>query len=306
MTSFFAVFLTTISLLAQPALATDIFSVPEIIFSSNAQDVPNPSSLGMDIKAKSALILDNQSNVVFAKNEDEILPIASLTKLMSNLIIWESLKKQISLEEQDNFSSPFWSELVSIIPEKDKKAAQILAYPGDFAKKKDLLQANLVASANNATQSLVSLIEKNLPYGQFMDLMNQKAKSLGMKNTYFYEPTGLDPRNHSTAKDLSLLVGEFYKIKVFKEIARIKHLSVPVFNKSSTRYVYLRNTNELLDSFIPVYGKTGYLEESGYCFAGQFRVKGRDYTIVLLGSPTSKSRFNDIKALTWWVEKNKE
>lgn len=288
-------------MLSQPLLATNSLSVPEVILASNREEaISGPLSLGMDIRAKSALVLDDQGEVMFAKNPKEILPPASLTKLMSSVIIWETLNSEDTPKQEKSLLK---NRLCPILAEKDKAARQIKVYSKESAKIEDLLKASLVASINNANQSIVEFLEKNiLAEEKFVDLMNQKAKSLGMKDTYFYDSTGLDSNNQSTAEDLSLLINYFCQIEELKEIIQMKDVQFPVFNGQQTRYIYLKNTNELLDSFIPVYGKTGYLEESGHCFAGKFQVKGKNFTIVLLGAPSSEERFQDIKALTWWIE----
>lgn len=297
--NFFSVLLVIISLISQPLLAVDNLSVPELMLASNREEAISGSlSLGMDIKAKSALVLDDQGEVIFAKNSKEISPPASLTKLMSSIIIWETLET-VSPQEENSLKD----RLCPIYPEKDETARQIKVYSQESAKVEDLLRASLIASINNANQSLVEFLEKNvLTEEKFIDLMNEKAKFLGMEDTYFYDTTGLNVNNQSTAEDLALLINHFYKIEELKEIIQMEDIQFPVFNGQQTRYVYLKNTNELLDSFIPVYGKTGYLEESGYCFAGKFQAKGKDFTLVLLGAPSSEERFQDIKALTWWIE----
>jgi len=303
--SFLSALLIIISSLSQQSLTIDDLSAPEAIKISYEGDIiEEPISLGMIIKAKSALVLDNQNNnIVFAKNPQEVSSIASLTKLMSNIIIWESITENKKGKELDTFLN----KQCPLVKEEDKEARKISIYPGESAKIKDLIEVNLIASVNNATQSLANLVEKDiLPEKKFVDLMNEKAKILKMTHTYFYEPTGLNPQNKSTAEDLAILTDYFFKIDNFKKISQMKSISFPIFNKTQTHYLYFKNTNELLDNFISVYGKTGYLEESGYCFAGKFEVNGNEYTIVLLGDPSSEERFQDIKALTWWVEKNQK
>jgi len=284
--------LNILNLFNQPDFTLDKAVIPEpvVFLEQNTSTDLAEKSIGMEIRAESALLVDNNTgNILFSKDPEKKHSLASLTKLLTNLLFWEYLDQEK------------WDEKCLVLPEEDKQAAQIFVYQGETARIKDLIEANLVASLNNATQSLVNCLENDLKEMDFAELMNEKAKEIGMKNSVFVEPTGLSPNNVSTAEDVYLLINEFFKIKGLQEILKKKAVRFPIFHDGVSRYVYFEATNELLASFIPVYGKTGYLEESGYCFAGKFYINKNEYTVIILGEPSSEDRFNDIKALTWWV-----
>jgi len=255
-------------------------------------------SLGVKIEAKSAIVYNVETNVILSeKNPDQILSIASLTKLMTALVV---------IEKQPDMN--YW---VEIKEEDDAEESKINIHKGDRVMLKDLLRASLIKSANNATKAMARAVFGDLKTATTK--MNEKCDELGLNNTRFFDVTGLDPTNHSTAKDLIKI---FLAVQNNKELHDILvkpedniNITGPDGNK---RVEHLKSTNKLLNSFLSFKGaKTGFLDEAGYCFIGEINDKSNnnDIMVVLLGSPTDEARFQDAKSLFWWglktVQNNK-
>ena len=136
--------------------------------------------------------------------------------------------------------------------------------------------------------------------------MNEKAQFLGMKNTIFVEPTGLDAGNKSTAEDIVKLVLETMKQDKIREALKIRTYDFPVFEINGQKnYQRVWNTDKLLGTFVNLTGaKTGYLEESGYCFAGLSNYKDKQLVVILLNAATDQIRFQEAKSLIWWSAEN--
>ena len=136
-----------------------------------------------------------------------------------------------------------------------------------------------------------------------VDLMNEKARTLDMTNTYFIEPTGLSPKNYSTAQDLVKLLKEaMQKDEIRQAIGkRIYDINIIGIN-GQKRYQRIYSTNKLLNSFVSLIGaKTGYLDESGYCLVGLSNYQNRQLAVVILGAATDQDRFQEAKSLIWWT-----
>lgn len=265
--------------------------------SMEAEDFPY--SLGPKLTARSAMVIDAESdNVLFEKNSEEILPIASITKLMTALVFLENKTKT-------------WEDLVEVESgdliietesESDLEPAGLNFEAGDKLKVRDVFYGGLIKSANNAMKILSRLT--NPCCGKtFVDLMNEKARNIGMTGTYFVEPTGLNPENCSTAQDLAKLIIESMRKDEIKEALERKIYDIQILRPDGSKYYNrARNTNKLLGSFVNLSGaKTGYLEESGYCFAGESYYAGRQLIVIILGAKTSEDRFQEAKALIWWA-----
>ena len=252
-----------------------------------------PFSLGPILESKSAIVIDYQTGkILFEKNKDEVFPIASLTKLMTAIVFLENQNKG-------------WEEWVTYKKEDKLEPAWINIKPGEKIKVKDIFSAALVGSANDAALILKRLVKNP---ENFVEEMNKKAERLGMEKTKFFEPTGLNPQNVSTAFDLSLLIKKALEIERIKEILQKKEIVFQVKKQDDSFYwKKIKNTDKLLDSFINILGaKTGYLEESGYCFAGIGESSNRQSIVVVLDAPTSETRFKEAKILFWWDEKRLE
>ena len=256
-------------------------------------------SFGPELTAKSAIVVDTEDTVLFSKNPEEQLPIASLTKLMTALVFLENKTKN-------------WEDWITVLtedsvedsaPESENKTeappAKLSVTDNEKIKLKDVFYGCLIESANNAAKILARLTK--IESGKnFSDLMNQKARDLNMEQTLFFEPTGLDPRNYSTAKDLAKLVKTAMQKEEIKQALSHQTYDMEILKEGGvSRHLRIKSTNKLLHSFINLIGgKTGYLDESGYCFAGQ----DKDSRItVILGAASDQARFQEAKALFWWA-----
>lgn len=262
----------------------------------------SPQSLGIKITAKSALVIDADTDqILFQKNSQQVLPIASITKLMTALIFLDSQpnwQKQVKIIANDNIE----------ISESDKnnnlklKPSQISFQVGELVKIEDLFATGLIKSANNSIKALVRSLD-NCCGKTFVDRMNDKAKELGMINTVFEEPTGLSVNNQSTAEDIVLLLKEvIQKPKIQQTLVKKFHNFQTKDPGGENKFYQIKNVNKLLDSFIKIKAaKTGYLDEAGYCFAGLVEYNKKKLIIVLLGNQSEKDRLQEVKGLAWWA-----
>jgi len=261
------------------------------------KNVQYPYSFGLKTTARSVLITDSTGEkIIFQKNSQEILPIASLTKLMTVLIFLglnPNLEEIVEIRPEDAIAEEVQSN--SLAPSK------INFTVGEKIKLNDLLAVSLIKSANNAVRALVR--STGLGQEEFVKLMNEKAKLSGMNNTFFVEPTGLSPGNRSTAEDLDKLVKIVFDNPLIKQlsISKIYNFKTILPDGQEKKY-QVRNINKLLNSFLKIIGaKTGYLDEAGYCFAGLLEYNNKKMIVVTLNSQSEKDRMQEIKGLTWWA-----
>lgn len=254
----------------------------------------NSESIGVAVSAKSVLAVDKKSGqVLFAKKQNEILPIASITKLMSVLVL---LDKDLD-----------WQKEVKIHKEDKRIGGRIYLGYGEIATVENLLNLALVASDNQAIIALTRSAEFSRQ--EFIKSMNEKASKIGMAKTEFFDPTGLDSRNVSTVKDLTKLAKEIFNHQEIIEILNKKEYSFKTLKTKKFKRVF--STNKLLknsdENYSLQFGKTGHLEEAGYCFLTQaVDKKGDEIIIAVLGSNSDYSRFQETKGLIVWVFENWE
>ena len=293
----FATLTTIFSLIFSPLLPQAVFW--DDLIKNNASFPDSFYSLGPQLTAKSALIVDfNSGDILFEKNSTKILPIASITKLMTALVFLDKNVKEwdekIVVSGQDLIK---WSNKGG----EEIQPARLSIRIGDELNVKDVFNSALIKSANNASKILARLIPACC--GQtFPDLMNKKAKSLGMASTHFIEPTGLSPANCSNARDLSKLIRAAFNQEEIAEALSRQSYDIK-FKRNGLFYRQrIYNTDKLLNSFIDIRGaKTGYLEESGYCLAGVSDYLGRKLIVIILGASTDEDRFQEAKSLIWWT-----
>ncbi|MBI4239544.1 D-alanyl-D-alanine carboxypeptidase [Candidatus Uhrbacteria bacterium] len=222
-------------------------------------------------------VLDDKLAVLYAKNEHTLLPIASLTKLMTALVFLDH--------------NPGWFSKVTIRPSDDAAPAKVAFRKNEVAVVKDLFYATLVGSANNTAKALAR--STGLSEKAFVSRMNEKARFLGMTHTTFADCTGLDPQNQSTAKDVALLAKTAFG---HPDIMRATATATYVMNVVNTkRKVTIQNTNKLITEPYVSYAKTGFTDEAGYNFAVRVLHDNREVTAVLLGGRLSKTRFDIAK-----------
>ena len=242
------------------------------------------------IVSKAALAVDiEKGEILFEKNMEEPTPIASLTKLMTALVFLEQ--------------NPNLDEFATIIPSDAESSGRSRIRIGETLTLRDLLHASLMSSNNLATKTLVRV--SGLPYDDFIDRMNQKAKEIGLENTRFYEPTGLDANNQSTALDCARLL---CFALMNEKIASITSKEVYTFTslyKKKRRIHQISNTNKLLSSSLNIKGgKTGYNGPSGWCLATLVEDEdGTKIAAVVLGAPSSFTRFKETKSIIKWSSK---
>lgn len=242
------------------------------------------------IKSRAALAVDiEKGEILYEKNMEEPVPIASLTKLMTALVF---------LEQDPNLD-----DSVTIFPCDAESSGRSRLRVGETLTLEDLLHASLMSSNNLATKALVRV--SGLPFEDFIDRMNQKAKEMGLENTRFYEPTGLDERNQSTALDCAKLLTFALLDSQISSITAKKSYNFTSIYKKRKRKRQTVNTNKLLSSSLDVKGgKTGYNGASGWCLATLVENEdGAKITAVVLGAPTSGTRFKEAKSIIKWSSK---
>jgi D-alanyl-D-alanine endopeptidase (penicillin-binding protein 7) len=241
----------------------------------------------LELKSSVALVVDQDTQeVLFRKNDSAVLPIASLTKLMTGLLISEAnlpLDEVITITQDD------------VDTEKGSRSRLRV---GTELTRGELLHLALMSSENRAAHALGRTYPGGL--AQFVRLMNSKAKSLGMQDTHYVEPTGLSSSNKSSASDLATLVGVTYSDPVLRELTTSPSHQVAVGNRT----LQYNNTNRLVNNPSWEIGiqKTGYISEAGQCLVMQARIAGRKLILVFLDSAGKLSRLGDAERVRRWVE----
>jgi len=250
-------------------------------------------SLGMELQAKSAIVIDQRSGrVLLEKNSQENLPMASLTKMMTATVVLESgvnLDEAVLIDE----------EVANL------EGADIDLLSGEEVRVVDLLHGLLIASGNDAALALAKKIGGGSTEN-FVAMMNHKAQAIGLTNTHFVNPSGLDQTNHySNVRDLALLASYADRQPLFNKIVQIKEYDFSAVNLEKNHH--LVNTNKLLRSNYAHIkgGKTGYTEEAGFCLT-TFAANAEQHSIVVvvLGDQLNGEQFQDTKALVEWVFNN--
>ena len=251
--------------------------------------IKNVNAVEMDISAKSAILVDfNTGKVLYSKNENEPLAMASMTKVMSMLLIMEKIDD----------GSLKYDDIVEISTESSSMGgSQIFLNPGDKYKVVDLLKGVAMASANDA---VVALAEKT--YGSkehFIEAMNKKAESLGLKNTHFVNVHGLDEEGHySSAYDMSVMARELLKHEKILDFTRVYE---EYLTKPDGSQIWLVNTNKLVRFYDGVDGlKTGFTQNAGYCLTATGKKNNLRLISVVMGEESIEKRSSDtVKLLNY-------
>jgi serine-type D-Ala-D-Ala endopeptidase (penicillin-binding protein 7) len=241
----------------------------------------------LDLKSSVALVVDQDTKeVLFNKNVGAVLPIASLTKLMTGMVISES-----NLD---------MAEMVTITAEDvdTEKGSRSRLKVGTKLTRGELLHLALMSSENRAAHALGRTHPEGLQ--TFVQKMNAKAKLLGMNETHYVEPTGLSSKNQSSARDLAVLTDAASQVPVLRELTTSPSHRVYVGN----RPMQYNNTNRLTLNPLWDIGvqKTGYISEAGQCLVMQAKVAGRKLIMVFLDSAGKLSRVADAERVRRWVE----
>ncbi len=259
--------------------------VPHLSYGELAGLRSTPDAL--DLKSSVALVVDQDTNqVLLRKNDSAVLPIASLTKLMTGLIISEArlpLDEQLTIEQED------------VDTEKHSRSRLRV---GTTMSRGELLHLALMSSENRAAHAL----GRTYPGGisRFVSQMNARAMMLGMRDTRYVEPTGLSSANQSSAVDLATLVGVAYNNAQVRELSTSPSYELEVGN----RLMLFNNTNRLVNNPEWEIGlqKTGYISEAGQCLVMQARIAGRKLIMVFLDSAGKMSRIGDAERVRRWIE----
>lgn len=229
--------------------------------------------------AKSVIMLEaSTGKVLYERNANEKLAPASMTKMMSLLLIMESIEQGIIRLD----------EMVTVSENASSMGgSQILLETGEQMSVDDMIKGISIASANDAVVALAEKIAGS--EAEFVNKMNQKVKELGLKNTNFKNPHGLDTSNHySSAHDMAIIAKELVKHQKILEYSSIYE---DYLRENTDRKIWLVNTNKLVRFYDGVDGlKTGYTEEAGYCLTATAKKNGMRIITVVMGEPDSKTR----------------
>ena len=245
---------------------------------------------GLRLKSEAAIVVDRFGNEVYAKRVDESRPIASITKLMTAMVILDSpvsLQERVTITKEDR-------DLVRLTGSRLKYGA--------ILTREQLVRLALMASENRAASALA----RTFPGGReaFVREMNRKARDLGMNQSRFADPAGLDADNVASARDLVKLVEAARQYPLIREATTTRTAKVhPYRDRGPLNY---NNTNRLLKNNIWEIGlsKTGYINESGRCLVMWADIVGEPMVIVLLDSFGKLTPFGDSNRIRKWIERS--
>jgi len=244
--------------------------------------IPCVSAEDLAPNAKSTILIEESTGkILYEKNSDEKRAPASMTKVMSMLLIMEALdNKQISLNDEVTISQNA----------ADMGGSQLFLQPNQTAKVEDLLKGIAVASGNDAVVAMAEKIAGSEE--KFVDMMNKKAKELGLKNTQFKNPHGLDEEGHYTsAHDMAIMAKELIK---HKNILNYTSIYEEYLTKSDGTKLWMVNTNKLVKFYKGVDGlKTGFTQTAGYCLTATAMKNNTRLISVVMGEDTSANRSTD-------------
>lgn len=249
----------------------------------------NKSDFAGSSTAASAIVVDTKTKeVLFSKNTDEVRPLASITKLMTAMVL---------IDLPINWSS------TTIISEADMEGDHHVNVGEQFTLE-DLWHVALIGSSNTAINALVR--STGMTKAQFVALMNAKAKELRLFSARFDEPTGLSDKNMANALDTARLLIDALKFdKIYTTVQTGEYYAHPLSSEKARR---IWTTNWLLTNWIPnhfkvedIAGKTGYIDDSGYNFVVNLtNDKKHSITVVVFGASTNEGRFSEARDLAEW------
>ncbi|HUH88176.1 MAG TPA: D-alanyl-D-alanine endopeptidase [Pusillimonas sp.] len=249
------------------------------------ESLPFPDA---QLRSEVAFVQDlSSATVLYDQNSDEARPIASISKLMTALVVAESglsMREQLTITNED--------------VDRVRHSRSRLAV-GTKLNRGDMLHLALMSSENRAAHALGRHYPGGMP--AFVRAMNDKARALGMRNTHFVEPTGLSELNVSTPRDLVKLLKASSKEPLIQRYSTDESYQVTLGNGRSLKY---NNTNRLVKNsqWDIQLSKTGFINEAGQCLVMVARIGGRDLAIVLLNAAGSYSRIGDAVRLRKFVE----
>lgn len=240
----------------------------------------------LDLKSSVALVLDADTNeVLFSKNSQAVLPIASLTKLMTAVVVTDANlppSEMLTVTEDD--------------VDTEKNSSSRLKV-GTTLSREEMLHLALMSSENRAAHALGRAYPGGLE--AFVAAMNRKAQELGMNDTHYVEPTGLSSRNQSSARDLATLVQAAQGYPIIREFSTSPQYEVELGHRPAQ----FHTTNALVrnPAWDIILQKTGFINEAGRCMVMQARMAGRKLIMVFLDSAGKYSRIGDAERVRRWV-----
>ncbi len=249
---------------------------------SGLHDTDDP----LELKSSVALVMDQETNEILVnKNSQAVLPIASITKLMTALVVTQagqSLDEMLTITDEDVDT---------------EKGSHSRLRVGTSLTRGEMLHLALMSSENRAAHAL----GRHYPGGldNFVSAMNAKARLLGMHDTRYVEPTGLSSSNQSSARDLALLVKVASTVPLIRELSTSPEYQVSV----GSRQIQYHTTNRLVlnPNWDIGVQKTGYITEAGQCLVMQAKLAGRKLIMVLLDSAGRYSRLGDAERIRKWL-----
>ena len=240
----------------------------------------------LELRSSVALVMDQDTDeVLFSKNSNAVLPIASITKLMTALVVTEAglpLDELLTVAQDDVEATAGSGSRLKL---------------GTQLSRAEMLHLSLMASENRAAH----VLGRTYPGGmqRFVSAMNGKAQLLGMSDTRYVEPTGLSSNNQSSALDLTRLVKAAFLHPIIRELSTSLEMAVPM----GARQVKFHNTNGLVHNPEWEIGlqKTGYIAAAGRCVVMQAQLAGRQLIMVLLDSAGKYSRIGDAERIRKWL-----
>ncbi|UCC80556.1 MAG: D-alanyl-D-alanine carboxypeptidase [Candidatus Zixiibacteriota bacterium] len=249
-------------------------------------DKLDPSS-GPRLKAKSAVLVDLESGIILTgKDEDNIRPIASLTKIVTAMVYLKT--------------SPDLLKIATITPEDRQNAGRTRLYSGQKLTLFDLFHLMLISSDNVAARVIAR--STGFSDDEFVAKMNELVAEMNLKKTRFTEPSGLDKGNVSSASEFAAIFREALKNDLISEVISTRFHTYKALNNDKQYVAY--NTNRFLYGREDVFGgKTGYIKDSGYCLALGVKSEGRRLAAVILGAPSNGYRYRDAARLLAYSDK---
>ncbi len=241
----------------------------------------------LELRSSVAMVIDQQTGeTLYEKNPDAVLPIASITKVMTAMVVLDAglpMEEMLDIAEADRDTERHSGSRLPI---------------GSKLSRAEMMQLSLMASENRAAHALGRHFPGGVP--AFVAAMNAKAQAIGMTDSRFADPTGLSGNNVSNARDLARMVRAAHGYPVIRAYSTANDLTVD----TGYRQVTFRSTNRLVDAPNWSIGmqKTGYISEAGKCLVMQARIEGRPVILVLLDAAGAQSRFADAQRLRRWLE----
>jgi D-alanyl-D-alanine endopeptidase (penicillin-binding protein 7) len=242
----------------------------------------------LKLRSASVLVVDQSGNIVYAKQVNEARPIASITKLMTAMVVLDSsldLHERITITRDDR-------DLLRLTGSRLKYGATL--------SREELIRLALMASENRASNALA----RTFPDGKeaFVEAMNDKARALGMQDSRFADPAGLDAGNVASARDIVKMVRAAQAYPLIREATTTRTIAVrPYKGRGELRF---GNTNRLLKnkSWAIKLSKTGYINEAGRCLVMQAEIADQPLVIVLLNSFGKLTPYGDSNRIRKWIE----